>query len=97
MDVDAGRIESALLEVCLRERAFTTDEIWALVRNVDDGRMIATAMMRAERDGRIVNSRLGAYMRGQQKHLRWLTVWVVAHNGGTVTDAADYAAAHFRS
>jgi hypothetical protein len=97
MDADASLLGSALLELCARERAFTTDDIWMLVGRVDDGRSIANAMVRAERDGVIVNSRLGAYMRGQQKHLRWLTVWVVPQNGGTVVDAAEYAAARFRS
>jgi hypothetical protein len=97
MDADASLLGSALLEICSRERAFTIDDIWMLVGCVDDGRAIANAMVRAERDGVIVISRLGAFMRGQQKHLRWLTGWVVPHNGGTVVDAANYASARLRS
>lgn len=88
-------LEDALARLTREQRAFTTDDVWAIVGAVDDGRSIANAMLRAERAGEIVNSRVGAYLRGEQRHRRWLTVWIVPRTGGTLVDAAAYAATRF--
>ena len=75
--------------------AFTTDDVWAQLDATHDGRAIANAMIRAEREGHIRKSRIGTFVRGRQAHRRWLAVWLPATGGATDSDALAYARTHF--
>ncbi len=74
LDIDVA-YETAIA-VAAEVPAFATDDVWARLGDASDGRAIANALMRAEAEGRIRNSRIGVYVRGRQKHRRWLSIWL---------------------
>lgn len=82
---------TVIAELARTRRAFTTDDAWAVLPEVGDGRAIANAMIRAERDGLIRNSHIGAYLRGHQAHRRWLSIWLSVASAGRIDDAAQLA------
>jgi hypothetical protein len=70
--LDVNAAYQTVIAVADEAPAFTTDDVWARLGETSDGRAIANALIRAEAEGRIRNSRIGVYLRGQQKHRRWL-------------------------
>ena len=90
--LDLTQTVSLVRTLATQPRAFTTDDVWARIAFRGDGRMIANAMIAAERRGYIRNSYIGAYLRGSQAHRRWLSIWLSTTLNATANDAADYAA-----
>ncbi len=68
--VDVEAALHAIVNLAASRPAFTTDDVWEVLPDVEDGRAIANAFMRAEQSGVIRNSRIGAYRRGHQAHRR---------------------------
>jgi hypothetical protein len=91
LDIDSAY--QTVIAVAARMAAFTTDDVWARLGEASDGRAIANALIRAEAEGCIRNSRIGVYLRGRQKHRRWVAVWLSLSRGATDDDALIYARA----